>query len=164
MIITRVLCVDVPGLGLKIRDRRMKDSRAVATLAKAAEMTSVNWYRIENEQQSVPIETLCKIERVLNTDFGVNFLMVAIAQLLKEIKPVNIGPMVLKAFEDRGKRVDVDVDWLEFVEVGMRTEGEMRHIRQQLLAGDRIALADEPFVLQHYCQYTGESLDHYAGD
>ena len=136
----------------------------MATLAKAAEMTSVNWYRIENEQQSIPIETLRKIEKFLGVDFCVDFLGMASAQLLKEIKTMNIGPMVLKAFEERGKRVDVDADWLEFVEVGMQTEEEMQHIRQQILAGDRISLLDEPFVLQHYCQYTGQSVDHYAGD
>jgi hypothetical protein len=36
-------------------------------------MPSMNWYRIEAEEQTLPEETLQKIEEVLGVDFGVVF-------------------------------------------------------------------------------------------
>jgi hypothetical protein len=39
----------------------------------AVGMSSQNWYRIEQEKQSITVEQLRKIEEVLKTDFGVKF-------------------------------------------------------------------------------------------
>lgn len=36
-------------------------------------MTRTNWYRIEAENQTLPVDTLRKIEQVLGVDFGVEF-------------------------------------------------------------------------------------------
>ena len=33
----------------------------------------MNWYRIEDEKQTLPLETLRSIEKVLGVDFGVKF-------------------------------------------------------------------------------------------
>lgn len=74
MKVERVIHIEVPGLGAQIKDARLKDSRPVSQLAKAAGMTRANWHRIENEEYLVlPEKTLKKIEAVLEVDFGVNF-------------------------------------------------------------------------------------------
>lgn len=69
--ITKEIGVEVPGLGERIRDARLADRRSLKSICDAIGMSSQNWYRIEKEQQSLPIETLRKIEEVLNVDFGV---------------------------------------------------------------------------------------------
>lgn len=72
--IERVIRVDAPGIGAKIKEVRERDPRSVEELAKAAEMTRANWYRIEREENDVlPEATLRKIEEVLGVDFGINF-------------------------------------------------------------------------------------------
>ncbi|MFN6538315.1 MAG: helix-turn-helix domain-containing protein [Nostoc sp. EkiNYC01] len=72
--VKRVLRVDAPGIGAKIKDARERDPRSVDELAKAAGMTRANWYRIEREENDVlPEPTLRKIEEVLGVDFGVKF-------------------------------------------------------------------------------------------
>jgi DNA-binding XRE family transcriptional regulator len=72
--IERVIQINVPGIGKKIKDTRERDPRSVDELAKAANMTRANWYRIEREDNEVlPEPTLRKIEKVLGVDFGVNF-------------------------------------------------------------------------------------------
>ncbi|WP_445634557.1 Helix-turn-helix transcriptional regulator [Nostoc sp. DSM 114161] len=72
--IERVLRVDAPGIGAKIKNARERDPRSVDELAKAAGMTRANWYRIEREENDVlPEPTLRKIEEVLGVDFGVKF-------------------------------------------------------------------------------------------
>ncbi|MDZ8108238.1 MAG: helix-turn-helix transcriptional regulator [Nostoc sp. DedQUE12a] len=56
---------------LRLRER---DPRSVEELAKAAEMTRANWYRIEREENDVLSEAMLrKIEEVLGVDFGINF-------------------------------------------------------------------------------------------
>jgi transcriptional regulator with XRE-family HTH domain len=72
--IERVIRVDAPGIGARIKQARERDSRSVEELAKAADMTRANWYRIEREENDVlPEPTLRKIEEVLSVDFGVSF-------------------------------------------------------------------------------------------
>ena len=64
-----------PGLGAKIREARKADKRSVETLCGLAEVSRVYWYDIENEKirDSLPEETLRRIEKVLGVDLGVNF-------------------------------------------------------------------------------------------
>lgn len=72
--VERVLRVDAPDIGAKIKNARERDPRSVDELAKAAGMTRANWYRIEREENDVlPEPTLRKIENVLGIDLGVNF-------------------------------------------------------------------------------------------
>jgi transcriptional regulator with XRE-family HTH domain len=72
--IERVIRVDAPGIGARIKEARERDPRSVEELAKAADMTRANWYRIEHEENDVlPEPTLRKIEEVLGVDFGVRF-------------------------------------------------------------------------------------------
>jgi transcriptional regulator with XRE-family HTH domain len=72
--IERVVRVDAPGIGAKIKAARERDPRSVEELAKASGMTRANWYRIENEENDVlPESRLRKIEEVLGVDFGVKF-------------------------------------------------------------------------------------------
>ncbi|MBD2471709.1 helix-turn-helix transcriptional regulator [Nostoc sp. FACHB-145] len=55
----------------KITGVREADSRLLKAICKAVGMSQMNWYRIEEEKQSLPLETLHKIEEVLGVDFGV---------------------------------------------------------------------------------------------
>lgn len=72
--VERVIRINVPGIGKKIKDARERDPRSVEELAKAANMTRANWYRIEREENEIlPEPTLRKMEEVLGVDFGVNF-------------------------------------------------------------------------------------------
>lgn len=71
MQIRKEVFIDAPGLGERIKEARKASSLTLKTLAKQAGMHPVNWYRIEEEKQVLPIETLRKIEAVLGVDFGV---------------------------------------------------------------------------------------------
>lgn len=72
--IERVIRIDAPGIGAKIKQARDRDPRSVEELAKAASMTRANWYRIEREENDVlPEPTLRKIEQVLGVNLGVRF-------------------------------------------------------------------------------------------
>jgi len=71
--VSRVQKIDVPNLGTKIKAARKADQRTLAAIAAAAGMSTQNWYRIEDERQTLPEETLRLIEQVLNVDFGVSF-------------------------------------------------------------------------------------------
>ncbi|MBE8970865.1 helix-turn-helix transcriptional regulator [Nostocales cyanobacterium LEGE 12452] len=72
--IERVIRVDAPSIGTRIKEARERDPRSVEELAKAADMSRANWYRIEREENDVlPEPTLRKIEEVLGVDFGVRF-------------------------------------------------------------------------------------------
>ena len=63
--------VQVPGLGKRIKAVREADPRSVREIARLADMGTPNWYRIEQEKQRLPLETLRRIEAVLGVDFGV---------------------------------------------------------------------------------------------
>ncbi len=73
MKVIRVIEVDAPGLGQMIRRAREKDPRNMTQIAAAAGMSTQNWYRIEDERQSLPEETLRAIEQALGVDFGIRF-------------------------------------------------------------------------------------------
>jgi transcriptional regulator with XRE-family HTH domain len=73
--VRRSIDVEVEGLGAKIQKAIKSDGRAVKVLANAAGMSRVHWYDIESEKirDSLPEETLRKIEEVLGVDLGVKF-------------------------------------------------------------------------------------------
>jgi transcriptional regulator with XRE-family HTH domain len=73
--VLRVQKIDVPNLGAKIKAARKADSRTLSTIAAAAGMSAQNWYRIEDERQTLPEDTLRLIEQVLGVDFGVSFIV-----------------------------------------------------------------------------------------
>ncbi|MGI8503249.1 MAG: helix-turn-helix domain-containing protein [Hassallia sp.] len=72
MKVKKVIEVEVPGLGDRIRKAREADSRSLAEICRQIPMTTMNWYRIEAEEtKALPIETLRRIEEVLGVDFEV---------------------------------------------------------------------------------------------
>lgn len=63
---------EFPGLGQRIRQAREADHRSLSQLCGEINMTPANWYKIEKEDHKVlPLETLRKIEEVLQIDLGV---------------------------------------------------------------------------------------------
>lgn len=74
MRVERTQAVEVPGLGKKIKQAREADTRSLTQVCALVGMSTANWYRIEQEKnESLPEETLRKIEAVLGVDFGVTF-------------------------------------------------------------------------------------------
>ena len=74
MKVRRVTEIEIPGLGEKIKRAREQDPRSLVDICQIVGMTTSNWYRIEKEiTKYLPIETLKKIEEVLNVDLGVSF-------------------------------------------------------------------------------------------
>jgi transcriptional regulator with XRE-family HTH domain len=73
MKVTKIVEVEVPDLVEKIKTARTFDHRTLTEICRRAGMTTANWYRIESGAQSIPIETLQKIEKALGVDFGVRF-------------------------------------------------------------------------------------------
>lgn len=73
MQVTHTLSIHVPRLGEKIKEARENDSRSLKEICTIAGMSPMNWYRIEDEKQTLPLETLRSIEKVLGVDFGVKF-------------------------------------------------------------------------------------------
>jgi transcriptional regulator with XRE-family HTH domain len=71
--VIRTIKVSAPELGKRIREARKADGRSVTQIAAAAGMSVQNWYRIEDEKQALPEDTLRLIEKVLSVDFGVSF-------------------------------------------------------------------------------------------
>lgn len=72
MIVRKVTDIKVPGLGEKIKEARLRDRRSLAEICRQIPMSPVNWYKIESEEtKALPIETLRRIEEVLNIDLGV---------------------------------------------------------------------------------------------
>ncbi|WP_349262717.1 helix-turn-helix transcriptional regulator [Allocoleopsis sp.] len=69
--IIKVIEVDVPGLGQRIKQARENDHRTLKAICEAAGMSPQNWSRIEKESQAVPIEVLRRIEAALGKEFGV---------------------------------------------------------------------------------------------
>jgi transcriptional regulator with XRE-family HTH domain len=73
MKVVRETVIEVPGLGRRIKEAREADPRSLKEIAGLADMSPMNWYRIEAEEQALPEERLRKIERALGIDFGVHF-------------------------------------------------------------------------------------------
>ena len=74
MKVRKVIEIEVPKLGSRIRQAREADSRSLAEICRQMPMSTMNWYRIESEEtKALPVETLERIEEVLGVNFGVKF-------------------------------------------------------------------------------------------
>ncbi len=75
MKIRKTIEIEVPGLGAQIREARKRDSRSLKLICEEVGISKVYWYDIEKEgvRDTLPIETLRKIEKALDVDFGVRF-------------------------------------------------------------------------------------------
>ncbi len=73
MKVRKVIDVEVPGLGERIKEARETDRRSLAEICRQMPMSVMNWYKIEaSETKALPIGTLRRIEEVLGVDFGVS--------------------------------------------------------------------------------------------
>ena len=72
MKVTKLIEIDAPCLGERIKKVRMSDVRTLREICAIVGMSTQNWYRMEAEKQSISIETLRKIESVLGIDLEVN--------------------------------------------------------------------------------------------
>ncbi|NJN23221.1 MAG: transcriptional regulator [Acaryochloridaceae cyanobacterium RL_2_7] len=74
MKVFRTRSIEVEGLGQAIKEARLRDQRPLTKICLLVDMTTANWYRIEAEKnESLPEDTLRKIEAILGVDFGVQF-------------------------------------------------------------------------------------------
>lgn len=74
MKIRKVIDIEMISIGELIKTAREADPRSLTHLCGKIKMTRANWYNIENElPKFLPLETLRKIEKILNIDLGVNF-------------------------------------------------------------------------------------------
>ena len=74
MKVRKIIDIEVSGLGEKIKEARERDRRSLAEICRQLDMSTMNWYKIEAEEtKALPVETLRKIEKVLQVDFGVSF-------------------------------------------------------------------------------------------
>ena len=71
MKVVKTIEVNIPGLGEKIKQARIRDHRPLVQICQELGMSTMNWYRIEKEEQMLPVETLRKIEEVLNVNFKI---------------------------------------------------------------------------------------------
>ncbi len=74
--VVREIILDVPNLGERIKEARIsaqKQGKSLTKIAADAGMSVQNWYRIEQERQKLPEETLLLIEESLGVDLGVKF-------------------------------------------------------------------------------------------
>jgi transcriptional regulator with XRE-family HTH domain len=72
MKVVKEIEVDVPDLGVRIKEARENDPRSLRAIAKAAGMSATNWLRIEEENnKTLPLKTLKTIQNVLGVSFGV---------------------------------------------------------------------------------------------
>ena len=74
MKVRKIIDIEIPNLGLKIREVREADKRSLAEICRQVPMTTMNWYKIEAEEtKALPLETLRRIEFVLGVNFGIKF-------------------------------------------------------------------------------------------
>ena len=75
--VIRTLEIEVPDLGKRIKEARNKikeeKGKTITDLASASGMSAQNWYRIENERQTLSEETLRLMEAALECSFEVSF-------------------------------------------------------------------------------------------
>jgi predicted transcriptional regulator len=71
MKILKTIEVDVPDLPLKIRSTRIADGRSISELCRQIGMSRTNWYRMEAGTQSLPLETLRKLQNVFGNNLGI---------------------------------------------------------------------------------------------
>lgn len=69
--------LDIPGLGDKIKKAREKDGRSISAICREVGLSRNYWYQLEADDikggGALTVETLRKIEAVLNADLGVKF-------------------------------------------------------------------------------------------
>jgi transcriptional regulator with XRE-family HTH domain len=73
MEVVKTVRMQFPKLNEKIKQARISDGRTITQICALADMTTANWYRIEAGKQSIPLDTLRKVESVLGVNFGVDF-------------------------------------------------------------------------------------------
>ena len=74
MKVRKTVDIEIPGLGAKIKAARESDRRSLSEICRQIEMSTMNWYKIEDEvTKALPLETLRNIEEVLGVDFGIDF-------------------------------------------------------------------------------------------
>ncbi len=74
MKVRKVIDVEAPGLGARIKAAREADRRSLASICRTVDLTPMYWYKIEAEEvKALPIETLRRIEEVLGIDFQIEF-------------------------------------------------------------------------------------------
>lgn len=73
--VRRQIDIEIEGLGAKIQAARKASGRSLESLSAEAGISRVYWYDIEAERirDSLPEETLRRIESVLGIDLGVKF-------------------------------------------------------------------------------------------
>ena len=73
MKVRKIVEREFPGLGARIKQAREANPRSLIQLCAEIDMTPANWYKIENEETKfLPLETLRRIEGVLEIDLEVN--------------------------------------------------------------------------------------------
>ncbi len=81
------LSVDVPGLGVRIRQLREAKNMSPTQLAALAGMSSANLYRIESEStKSIPRETLKALGEALQVDLDEEVKAALVKALAGDIK------------------------------------------------------------------------------
>lgn len=67
--------IDIPNLGKQIKEAREADPRSVTKLASIVGISRNYWYQLEAEAVlgGVAEDTIRKVEKILNADFGINF-------------------------------------------------------------------------------------------
>lgn len=76
------LSVDIPGLGDRIRRVRLAKGLTATEAGALANMSTANWYRIENEEvKSLPRTTLKKLSQALEFDFDAELRAVLRAEV-----------------------------------------------------------------------------------
>lgn len=71
MEVYQVVSIEVPRLGEKIYEARVKDPRSLRELCRVAGISPSQWQRIESEVYGLPVTTLRCIESALGIDFDV---------------------------------------------------------------------------------------------
>lgn len=73
--VKKIIEIEVPNLGNKIKEKRKTSGKTVEQLADLAGITRQHWHQVENEnfRDGLPYETLRAIENALETDLGVKF-------------------------------------------------------------------------------------------
>jgi len=81
--VIRTLEVEVPGLGQRIKEARNRikneKGKTITDLASASGMSAQNWYRIENERQTLPEETLRLMEIALECSLMLSLMILVLS-------------------------------------------------------------------------------------
>ena len=72
--VRRIQEVDVPGLGERIRQARLKSDKSVEALCAEVGVSRTYWYDVEKEtlKGTLSLENLRKMEKALGSDLGVD--------------------------------------------------------------------------------------------